>query len=401
MDEANYFPKLNRPTLISLAAGWASGFEGVNKISLHHYIGNNAEHRYALLFSLDFSSLSGMPSSDQSPGAWPSEYKTLRHIMGAGYIFTLSFRDVYADGEPPSGFEDEWFVDTVFDGEAYPSFARDKSWQLYPDPVIIETHSEKGQPERSKTDLSSRRVGTDEISEIRDPDTFIRSFQVSHVSPNEVSIRGGNKEAKNYTCGDMGFKSSGNGWNLLMEVLQDTNHLFDVGTYSKDRIPEKNRRYNQRQKWITQFTKDFVAFVNKEDFGAQIPDKTKLFENQKKKNRDGLYKPIFQVVSHDAIYCTDINKMSEQDVLKKIETLAAGRKSEKNADAQDRLLSDIGLYAQLAAKKRWLTEEQLLKLIASPDESPSSEDAMSQTEKTRTLTTSKPLPQTFRSNSPV
>lgn len=378
MDEANYFPKLNRPTLISLAAGWASGFEGVNKISLHHHIRSYAEYHYLLLFSLNGRIV---PPFDQSPGDGPSEYQAqddsnMRGIMWASFIRTPAFRDVYADGEPPSGFEDEWLVDTVFDGEAHPSFASDKSWQLYPDPVIIETHSEKEQPERSRADLSSRRVGTDEISEIKDPDTFICSLQVSYVSDAEVSVKVGDKKAKNYTCGKIGFKSSENGWKLLIEVLKDRNHLFDAGTYSKDRIPEKNKWYNRRQKWITQFTKKFITFINRE-YCTQIHDKTKLFINQKKQDRDGLYKPIFQVASSDAIHSTDIKKMSRQAVLKEIEKLGNDRKREENAEVRDSLLLDIGRYAQHAAKNGWITEEQARKMISLPDEDVASDDAMS------------------------
>jgi hypothetical protein len=213
-------------------------------------------------------------------------------------------------------------------------------------------------------------------NDIKDDEIFIRSLSISYVSDTEISIKVGNKKAENYTCGDMGFKSSENGWKLLMEVLHDRYHLFDAGTYSKDKIPEKNKRYNQRQKWITQFTKKFITFINREH-GTQIPDKTKLFENQKNKNRDGLYKPIFQVASNDAINSTDVKKMSKQAVLKKIETLASDRKGEKNAEEQHRLLSDIGVYAQHAKKKGWITEEYLRSLISLPDEEVSPDDALS------------------------
>lgn len=192
MDEANYFPKLNRPTLISLAAGWASGFEGVNKISLHHYIGDNSEHRYALLFSLDGRIV---PPFDQSPGDGSSEYQaqddsSMRGIIWESFIRTPSFRDVYADGKPPSGYEAEWLAHPIFDGEAHPSFASDKSWQLYPDPVMIDKHSEEEQPERSKADLSSSRVGTDEISEIKDPDAFLDGLELPPLA-NDPYVRDG------------------------------------------------------------------------------------------------------------------------------------------------------------------------------------------------------------------
>jgi hypothetical protein len=199
---------------------------------------------------------------------------------------------------------------------------------------------------------------------------------ISYLSDTEVSIKVGDKEAKNYTCEKMGFKSSENGWKLLMEVLKDRNHLFDAGTYSKDRISEKNKRYNQRQKWIPQFTKKFITFLNSE-CPVRIPYKTKLLENQKKKDRDGLYKPTFQVASNDTIHNTDIKKMSKEAVLKKIKTLANDRKQEKNAEVGDSLLLDIGRYVQHAAKNGWMTNEQARKMISLPDEDVASDDVMS------------------------
>jgi hypothetical protein len=231
---------------------------------------------------------------------------------------------------------------------------------------------EKIQPS-TIADKKMKRVQPEEGVE---PDTFIRALQISYVSDTETRIKVDGKDAKDYSCEKMGFKSSETGWKLLMEVLKDADHLFHVGVYSKDKIPEKIRWYNQRQKWITQFTKKFITFINRE-YCVQISGKTKLLENQKKQNRDGLYKPIFQIASSDAICSTDIKKMSKNAALKRIKALETEKKCEKNPEVRYRLLSDIGNYAQHAAKMGWISETDLRKLISSPDEDPSSEDAMS------------------------
>ncbi|HQO64733.1 MAG TPA: hypothetical protein PK528_14075, partial [Syntrophorhabdus sp.] len=220
----------------------------------------------------------------------------------------------------------------------------------------------------------------EEAKENKDPDTFIQSLQVSYVNDTGISIKIGDKQGKDYTCKEMGFKSSENGWKLLMEVLRDRDHSFYVGPYSKDKSPEKIKWYNQRQKWMSEFNKKFISFLNRE-YGVQIPSKTKLFENQKKKDRDGMYKPIFQITSQDAIYATNIKKMSKEEVLNELEKLTTDRSHVNDAETQDLLLTRIGLYATYATKMGWITKEDLQKMILVPDEEISPDDALSHVDK--------------------
>jgi hypothetical protein len=216
--------------------------------------------------------------------------------------------------------------------------------------------------------------------EAQDPEIFIRSLQVSYVSDTEISIKVGDNKARNYTRKEMGFKSDENGWKLLMEVLKEGNHLFNVGLFSKDKIPEKIKYYNQRQKWITQFTKKFIAFINRE-YGAQISGKTKLFENQKKKNRDGLYKPMFQIAAKAADHSPGIVNMSKQALLKEMEILATNRRREIDPMVREDLLLRIGKCAEHAYECKWITREHLRKMISLPDEEISTDDAMSLVDK--------------------
>jgi predicted secreted protein len=126
MEEANYFPKLNRPTLISLALKWATDFDRVNKISLHHYIGDFSEHRYALLIFVDHTSIE-KASSDLSPSYSYPENKIPEHILWREFICnTPAFHDVYANGEPHAGYLDEWNVNLIHDGNPTTGYA----WKL-------------------------------------------------------------------------------------------------------------------------------------------------------------------------------------------------------------------------------------------------------------------------------
>lgn len=266
------------------------------------------------------------------------------------------------------------------------------------DDLTGDVESQKASQGLAPQEIEPQKQPPQTANEIKNYDAFIRSLQVSCVRDTEISIKVGDSDAKNYTCVEMGFKSSENGWKLLMEVLEDRDHLFDAGTYSKDKIPEKNKRYNQRQKWIPQFTKKFINFLNKR-YNARIPDNTKLLENQKNKNRDGLYKPIFQVAFNGAIHCTDIKNMSKEETINKLKNLHKQLKGEKNSFKKDSLLKEIGDYAEHAKKNEWITWKQLQNLISPPDEDASAEDAMSLTEqhKKTVIISKNPSPEPFSS----
>jgi hypothetical protein len=212
----------------------------------------------------------------------------------------------------------------------------------------------------------------------KDQESFIRSLQVSYVSNTEISIRGGGKDAKVYTCGKMGFKEDSKTWQLFMKVLHSPDHKYRVGIYSANKDPIQNRNYNKLVKQLSNFSKKFISFLN-DEYSASLPESFNVFENRKGYDRSGTYQPIFQIVDKpDTIQSSDIKNMSEKETIKKLEALSEQRKHEKDVSERDRLLIEIGNYAEHAKKKGWITtKEQLQNLLPPPDEDASTEDAMS------------------------
>jgi hypothetical protein len=170
MTEDNYFPRLNRSLLIPLAAKLASRFGGVNQITLHH---GKDGHRYLLLFLLDGapSPKNIVPPLDQSPQEWPSEYKKAEasreeEILWASFIREDAFHDVYADGKPLPGYENEWFVWPIFTGEERPSFASSESWQLYPCQGTAQQSPAKERTAKQIAAQNAKRLVKEEVRKV-------------------------------------------------------------------------------------------------------------------------------------------------------------------------------------------------------------------------------------------
>lgn len=190
MTDENNFSYLTKPKLISLATGWASEYEGVQKITLHRYNSNGADnYRYVLLFWLDGKPTPNLASiglfeedeSRRKPITWErfvedlkqhtdrivivtkdeagEEKKIERYFMKAmtepadsreGDIAWKTFikgdylnengykpdplEEAYKE-KPLPGYSKEWFAWSVFDGESLPTFVSGYSWQLYPAPT--------------------------------------------------------------------------------------------------------------------------------------------------------------------------------------------------------------------------------------------------------------------------
>jgi len=214
-----------------------------------------------------------------------------------------------------------------------------------------------------------------------DSQDFIRKLQMSLCSDNSIFLKPHNGQVREFSCYQMGFKPNSKGWGLLMEILWDKYHFFYVGIYNRYNTDSgANRDYNNRQQRLNHFCQKFREFLNKE-FKINIPSDFKLFENQKGIERDGIYKPKFQIVTSFK-NASNIKEMSKDDVLNKIKMLSKERRREKNGHKQEELLVEIGNLAAHAAKMGWITRQQLETYITIPDEEyqSSSYDALSYSE---------------------
>lgn len=208
------------------------------------------------------------------------------------------------------------------------------------------------------------------------PDVFIRGLQVGFINDNSIKIKAPGKKEQEFTCDQMGFEQSEKTWQLLIGVLQREEHSYHVGTYSADKDPVKNRDYNNRAKLLSNVSKKFVSFLNNKD-SVSLPDGFKIFKNMKGRELAGTYKPIFQIVDMpDVIHRADIKNMSEEETSKKIAGISKPLKRERDENARNELLIEIGPYLKHARSKGWITEPQARQFISYSDEEASREDAL-------------------------
>ncbi len=211
-----------------------------------------------------------------------------------------------------------------------------------------------------------------------DTEGFIRSMAISYLSDNEVIIKIDKQKPKTFTRKDMGFEKSKKTWPLFLTMLRKGD--FNTGIYDKNKNAVNQQNYNRLAKFPANFSKKFIAFLNKE-FSLSLDSGVNIFQNMKGIDRAGTYKPKFQILknmTHDQQQ--DINSLSKKETSKMIERLSQERKKAKGEGEKDRLLSLIGDYAEHAKKNGWLTEEQLENYLSSPDDESSEYDAMSLTD---------------------
>lgn len=422
MEQDNDFPKLNHSKLIKFASVWAKKYqnEGLQRITLHEYIGQTEKYLYALLFWFNgkpapnhqFSGLveehleieksednrnehlfavqdeeSGktrilkkifirsvkIPEKKEGPKEKGEEdgkrqvFESIdRSITFMEFINQKSFSDAYYNQNPQVGHEDEWFAShigewfayPIFDGEPLPEFASSYSWELYPgsiDPQSLigpQKEAEKSQPElQNNTKTPPEHYGAED---------FIRSVSISYESDNEIGLKIGDKKTKNYTCKDMEFKPDSKPWKLLMKILKDGQHEYNIGTYSLDKISEKNRDYNNKVHTMREFSKKLVSFLNK-TYGKQMPEKFSVFENKQKigKGRAGIYVPKFKIID------IGLTEMTKDETIRMITGLCEKIKNEKAGGAKERLTKQLYPYLDHAKKKGWISKEDAISLLIS------------------------------------
>ena len=220
---------------------------------------------------------------------------------------------------------------------------------------------------------------------LTDHENAIRLVQVSYVSPDEVSIAFGAGEPSVYTREEMGFKAKRELWNLFIDLVWEADQYYEVGIYSRDKDPVKNKNYNKRLRRLGNFNKQFVSFLN-EKFHVSLPGGFSAFQNQKKYGNSGKYKPKFRIVAtHNATKSSSINNMSRDATIEIINELLNQLHKEKVISKRKQLQERIGPYAVHAVAKKWLTEEQLTYLAQSPDAVTDAEDALSRVDPGKTV----------------
>lgn len=208
----------------------------------------------------------------------------------------------------------------------------------------------------------------------RDADDFIRNLKVEYSSDTSVILTPKGKQSKEYFCQQMGFKPTAQTWAMLIGILQKDDPQYHVGIYPKDKSRDKVKKYNSTMQIIKAFEKKFVNFLNCE-YSVQIPGNSRVFRNMKGIDRDGTYRPIFQVANPATEIEENIRGMSKEQWKNEIEILAEKKRREKDSNKKTRLLAKMGPYIALGNREGWLTRRQAEKYLEPNDEDCSLEDA--------------------------
>ena len=350
MNDQEYFPdEIDRGKLTRCAEEWADAWPFITKIVLYKTRRGVADidkriSAYTLVFVVD--DITAATGEDKFP------YDTLVPIQNSLHECgkSVSWNTFTVDIAKFENLAGDPIMDFIL-----PKYL----WTLYP-----------------RDNVASPIEITPAIKQT-DSEELIRSVSISFVNNTTVSIKVGNNKAKEYACGEMGFRAKSNTWKLLIKVLKDTGHAYHVGIYPFDKDPAKVKAYNSQVQLLGNFSKKFVSFLNKE-YAASLPPKFSVFKNMKGYERAGTYNAKFHIRDdYENIQASDIKHLSKQEVFKRIDTLINARRHARDDETKDRLLITIGTYAEHAAKNGWITEEQMRNMLSSSDEEPSPDDVLS------------------------
>ena len=130
-------------------------------------------------------------------------------------------------------------------------------------------------------------------------------------------------------------------------------------------------------KLFPNFSKKFIPFLNSK-FSLSLPSNFNAFKNMKGFELAGTYKPKFDVFENrESDQQVDMKNLSRSATSEKLDALSKQLKREKDEKKKERLLIEIGNYAEHAKKNGWINENQLRNFLSSPDDEPSDDNVMS------------------------
>lgn len=210
----------------------------------------------------------------------------------------------------PPGFryEDLEFRDVINDyyykGEKFKKFLS----TIRPSPdAKIEAQKELGQQAEPVVHADQLPVTAPAPPEQTNPETFIRSLQISYLDNTEVKIQYKGKRM-NYTCESIGFRDSKTkGWKTFLEILESTDHVYRLSpAYSINKETQQKVRiknYDKRLQLLKAINEKFISFLTRQPYEVNFPPNFKLYERQPAQGK-GAYSFKFQIPSDKPSYNT-------------------------------------------------------------------------------------------------
>jgi len=311
----------------------------VERITLYHYSSpyeiRREQHpvKYCIVFDIPGeilpdpetadSHIDKIISGDRSIYDLLECYQTIHNQDPYLSLIDAGFSDVYFH-KPDENFKGEWVFFTRRLAEGNQGvMSQEPCWVLFD----LKSMTEKPQQMRAvAVDQSAapRSLTADRAMspEQTDPETFIRSLQISYLDDTEVTILCKGKR-KNYNCDSIGFRDSKTDeWKTFLEILKAVDneyrdHTYRLGpAYYTDKETQQKARvgkYDSKLKLLQEISKKLLLFLAKQ-YNIGFPTRFKLYE-RKHTEGSGVYCFKFRIPSHKPSYKTKDQALSRLQML--------------------------------------------------------------------------------------
>lgn len=216
-----------------------------------------------------------------------------------------------------------------------------------------------------KNNLIHGQQTTEKLDELQ-AKAFIESLSMSYISDTEIGIKRGDKRMDKVDKITLGFKtkeSRAKIWNAFINAFKTKDHYFNLKTTD---APSKDAA----RKYLEEINNKLIVFLFKR-YKIELPDKFKLYE--KVTTETGSYKFKFNISEYKDADILDLNKLSDEDLLSKINGLAAKyseikKSGTKGATKFENQIMDRLHYACQIALQRDLIDNDDVNIILSGKE---------------------------------
>lgn len=188
-----------------------------------------------------------------------------------------------------------------------------------------------------------------------DYENFVRKLRISCQSDSEIKIQAPGRLGKTYSCSSLGFRDEKTQeWKTLLDILQDPDHLYNIGQAYKSSGGDKQRvkHYDNQLKRLNQISIKLSRFISK-TYNRQMPKDFKIYEHHKSE-KPGTYRFKFQVA--DDSLKNKYNRYSNEQLLSEIEAFQEKNKQQPLDQIEKDKVNDL---LTIANQRRLISKEKI------------------------------------------
>lgn len=242
-------------------------------------------------------------------------------------------------------------------GYECPAKAQDKKSVIS---LLVDSYFKREDILEFENEYLKKEANPDDIHE--DPESFIRSLQVSYVSDTEIKISGGGKKAITYGMKELGFiKDKSKIWKEFIKILTSRDHFYHVGI-ARGANREMKKSYGVNRKVLVEINKRLGPFLNK-TYQLQQTVKYNVYELiPNKKEAPGTYRFKFQIKNNSDADIKLFKTLPKDQLLQNIERLSEqygilSNEGDEDAEVKiNKILDQLSSAIIVAVKNEWITQ---------------------------------------------